>query len=122
MYALKVEQGKERILVRHISSGFVPSFQAKPGVRLLVVPGYVFSLVKVARSELVPENEWEIIEKISNSKPSVISKDGIFISGPLTGLDQYIVRREQNKVKISVKLFNRQREYAYTKTDKRMAS
>ena len=46
MYALKIENGKERIWVRSYASAFIPSYTSAAedsmGKRLFVVPGYIF--------------------------------------------------------------------------------
>jgi hypothetical protein len=117
MYAVQVEQGRERIRVRGISSGFLPSYRVKTAssdgtsVRNLVVPGYVFTLVKVRGAITVPDEEWEIIDKISDSRVSTMDKDGKFVSGPLMGLDQYIVQTGPDFVQLSVSLFGEMRRY-----------
>lgn len=117
MYAVKVEQGRERAEVRHISSGFLPSYRVsdgspdRPYVRSLVVPGYVFTLVRVRLAIPVPDDEWRIIDKISDSKPSVMDSDGKFVSGPLMGLDQYVVQTGKDSVYLCVDLLGEKRRY-----------
>ena len=111
MYAVKVPQGRERIKVRTISSGFLPSFQAKPGVRLLVVPGYVFTMVRVPGAVQVAKDEWEIIDRLTSAKPTVMDGKGQILSGPLEGFDSYVVYRGQDCIRIRVKLLGEEREY-----------
>ena len=63
MYAVKVEQGRERPEVRKISTGFLPTYRvytgsaAEKSVRWMVVPGYVFSLSMTRNAQPVPKEE-----------------------------------------------------------------
>ena len=88
MYCVKVDEGRERARVRDYHSGFLPSykpaylfspdFPARPNVRgakHLVVPGYIFMLRRAPRSQPVDEEEWKIIEAISDSHPSVLDPE-----------------------------------------------
>ena len=115
MYAVKVEQGRERPEVRKISTGFLPSYRVYTGdersVRWLVVPGYVFTLSKTRKAEPVPDEEWEIIDKISSSAISTLDKDGKILSGPLTGLDRYVTKTGKDYVQLCVNLLGEARTY-----------
>ena len=115
MYAVKVEQGRERPEVRKISTGFLPSYRVYTGdersVRWLVVPGYVFTLSKTRKAEPVPDEEWEIIDKISSSAISTLDKDGKILSGPLTGLDRYVIKTGKDYVQLCVNLLGEARTY-----------
>ena len=115
MYAVKVEQGRERPEVRKISTGFLPSYRVYTGdersVRWLVVPGYVFTLSKTRKAEPVPDEEWEIIDKISSSAISTLDKDGKILSGPLTGLDRYVTKTGKDYVQFCVNLLGEARTY-----------
>ncbi len=117
MYAVKVEQGRERPEVRKISTGFLPSYRVYTGsaeeksVRWLVVPGYVFSLSMTRNAQLVPNEEWEIIDKISSSAISTLDKDGKIVSGPLKGLDRYVTKTGKDYVQFCVNLLGEARTY-----------
>ena len=115
MYAVKVEQGRERPEVRKISTGFLPSYRVYTGdersVRWLVVPGYVFTLSKTRKAEPVPDEEWEIIDKISSSAISTLDKDGKIVSGPLKGLDRYVTKTGKDYVQLCVNLLGEARTY-----------
>ena len=115
MYAVKVEQGRERPEVRKISTGFLPSYRVYTGdersVRWLVVPGYVFSLSMTRNAQLVPNEEWEIIDKLSASAISTLDKDGKIVSGPLKGLDRYMTKAGKDYVQFCVNLLGEARTY-----------
>ena len=117
MYAVKVEQGRERPEVRKISTGFLPSYRVYTGsaeeksVRWLVVPGYVFSLSMTRNAQPVPNEEWEIIDKLSASAISMLDKSGKILSGPLTGLDRYVTKTGKDYVQLCVNLLGEARTY-----------
>ena len=117
MYAVKVEQGRERFEVRRISSGFLPSYRVYSGssdgasVRWPVIPGYVFSLVMVRNAIVVPEVEWEIIDRLSDSRHSVINAEGKIVSGPLAELSHLVVKTGRDFVQIRVNLLGEERTY-----------
>ena len=117
MYAIKVEQGLERAEVRRISSGFLPSYRRDSGssgrgaIRALVAPGYVFTLVRTRNAVEVPAGEWEIIEKISDSRPSAMNGEGKIVSGPLMGLEPYVVQAGHGYVQLRVELLGSTRTY-----------
>ena len=117
MYAVKVEPGRERPEVRRISTGFLPTYRVYTGsaeeksVRWLVVPGYVFSLSMTRKAEPVPNEEWEIIDKLSASAISTVDKSGKILSGPLTGLDRYVTKTGKDYVQFCVNLLGEARTY-----------
>ena len=77
MYALKIENGKERIRVRSYASAFIPSYTSAAedsmGKRLFVVPGYIFLPKMISGAEKVPPTEWNVIEALSDSHPSTFN-------------------------------------------------
>ena len=116
MYAVKIDPGKERIRVRHYRDGFLPSYvssaESDMGKRMLVVPGYVFTMTKVSGAEKVPEQEWALIEAISDKKPSVldvISKK--IIDGPLKDLLILHINPALKTVCIRARLLGIARDY-----------
>ena len=117
MYAVKVETGRERPEVRKISTGFLPTYRVYTGsaeeksVRWLVVPGYVFSLSMTRNAQPVPNEEWEIIDKLSASAISTLDKRGKILSGPLTGLDRYVTKTGKDYVQLCVNLLGEARTY-----------
>ena len=130
MYCVKVEEGKERASVRYYQTGFLPTYKpallippgsseyrrAFPvntkGVKKFVVPGYVFMLRKDLRAQPVNEEEWRIIEAISNSQVSILNQaTGKIESGPLTAINHFITRIEENRVRIKVRLLGEDRKY-----------
>ena len=125
MYCVKVDEGRERARVRDYHSGFLPSykpaylfspdFPARPNVRgakHLVVPGYIFMLRRAPRSQPVDEEEWKIIEAISDSHPSVLDPEtGKIIDGPLKDLNHLVTRVEGDHVRITVTLLGLERRY-----------
>ena len=117
MYCVKTEPGRERIRVRSISSGFIPTYiSAAPGAgkgRELVVPGYIFTLVKTGLASKVPEDEWRVIEALSDHRLSTVDPDGRLVEGPLKGLEELVSRTDlkNSALKIAVKLLNEQRTY-----------
>ena len=56
-------------------------------MRRFVVPGVVFTLVKTRGAEKVPEEEWQVIEALSDPKPSAADEAGILLSGPLKAVE-----------------------------------
>lgn len=125
MYCVKVDEGRERARVRDYHSGFLPSykpaylfspdFPARPNVRgakHLVVPGYIFMLRRAPRSQPVDEEEWKIIEAISDSHPSVLDPEtGKIVDGPLKDLNHLVTRVEGDHVRITVTLLGLERRY-----------
>ncbi len=107
MYAVKVEQGRERPEVRKISTGFLPSYRVYTGdersVRWLVVPGYVFSLSMTRNAQLVPNEEWEIIDKLSASAISTLDKSG--------KIHRYVTKTGKDYVQFCVNLLGEARTY-----------
>ena len=120
MYCVKVNPGRERARVRDYHSGFLPSYKPafldgtrnEKGVKRLVIPEYVFTLRYVPRSAPVSDDEWRIIEAISDTHPSILDPEtGKISSGPLQAINDFILRVEPGCVLISAELLREQREY-----------
>ena len=62
-------------------------------------------------AQLVPNEEWEIIDKLSASAISTLDKDGKIVSGPLKGLDPYVTKTGKDHVQLCVNLFGEARTY-----------
>ena len=106
MYCIRVKVGQERLLVGMYSSAFIPSYisaEAHPykGERKLVVPGYIFTIQKESKAILVPEEEWRIIEALSDTQPSFVDDMGKILSGPLLGLDDLVISTRKSNQKNS---------------------
>ena len=92
MYCVKVEPGTEKTRVRNYAGAFLPSYSpavryaVSAGKRSLIVPGYVFTLSPVGKSVLVPEEEWRIIDALSDPSLSSVNSEGVIWDGPLKGL------------------------------------
>lgn len=118
MYCMKVEPGRERIKVRQVASGFLPSYRqagengkTEEGKRL-VVPGYVFMLQYTPGALQVPEDEWKIIEAISDPAPSVLDYLNKKITeGPLKAVEEKITSFEENWIRVYVNLLGENRWY-----------
>ena len=130
MYCVKVEKGRERASVRNYQTGFLPTYKPAllippdsskyrrtfplntKGVKKFVVPGYVFMLRKDPRSQPVNEEEWRIIEAISNSKISILDQAaGKITSGPLTTINHLITQIEEDRVQIKARILGEDRKY-----------
>lgn len=129
MYCVKVGVGKERARVRDYHSGFLPSYKPaflypsdshlnwKPrlndrGVKRFIVPGYVFLFQYAARSTLVAENEWKVIEAISDIHLSTLDPDTEqIVEGPLKEVNHLITQVDGDCIQISVDLLGVQRQY-----------
>lgn len=114
MFAIQVELGKERIRVRSYMNGFLPSYlpAGQKAGKKLVIPGYVFMLTRIPGAEKVPDEEWRIIEAISDPHPSTVSRDWKRITGgPLEGLEIHKVDRRNSAIRIRQKLLGTEREY-----------
>ena len=96
---------------------FLPTYRVYTGsaeeksVLWLVVPGYVFSLSMTRNAQPVPNEEWEIIDKLSASAISMLDKSGKILSGPLTGLDRYVIKTGKDYVQLCVNLLGEARTY-----------
>ena len=118
MYCIKVELGKERIRVRGVGSGFLPTYtpyvRNRSGegktARQLIVPGYVFTLVRTRYAIQVPDEEWKVIEALSDSKMSTV-RDGQIVDGPLAALTPYIRQIGEDAVQIRAELLGEERQY-----------
>ena len=116
MYAIKIENGKERIRVRHYNNGFLPSYTScaedSMGKRLYVVPGYIFMMTKAPGAEKVPDSEWKVIEAISDTHTSTLDvKAKKIIDGPLKDLLILRVNPSLKSVCIRAKLLGVTRDY-----------
>ena len=116
MYAIQVPAGQERIAVRKYSNGFIPSYisadEASMGKRLLVVPGYVFTMKNVVGAKKVPDNDWAVIEAISSPQPSTLDvKTGKLVSGPLKNLLILQINPALKSVLIRARLLDTTRDY-----------
>ncbi len=104
MYYIKVTPGTERIQVRRYCNGFLASYQpGKAGAekgRELIIPGAIFMLTKMPRYEVVPEEDWKMIDALSDSKVSVIGEDGKLISVPMMGLVDHLISRTDRKHRV----------------------
>lgn len=118
MYCVKVEPGKERIKVRQVASGFLPSYReadetGRPDERKrFVVPGYVFMLQYAPGAVLVPEEEWKMIEAISDPAPSTLDfANRKIVEGPLQAVEGNITAFEENRIRVYANLLGENRWY-----------
>ena len=117
MFCIRVQEGRERIEVRYYQNGFLPSYRpvnasGKETGRRLVVPGYIFMLKPVPRAEKVPEEEWLVIEAVSDPRISVMDfAAGEITEGPLKAAGKYITDVSPNRVKVSASLFGEKRDF-----------
>ncbi len=116
MYALKIENGKERIRVRSYASAFIPSYtsaaEESMGKRLFVVPGNIFLPKMISGAEKVPAAEWNVIEALSDSHPSTFNtKTKQITDGPLKGLLILHINPALKSVCIRAKLLGVTRDY-----------
>lgn len=116
MYALKIENGKERIRVRSYASAFIPSYTSAAedsmGKRLFVVPGYIFLPKMISGAEKVPPTEWNVIEALSDSHSSTFNtKTKQITDGPLKGLLILHINPALKSVCIRAKLLGVTRDY-----------
>ena len=129
MYAVKVEEERERARVRDYHSGFLPTYRPaflpspgssansrgvvnEKGVKRLVVPGYIFMLQNDPRSQPVSAAEWAIIEAVSDTRPSYFDPETGKVSvGPLTAVNHLINRVEGDRVRITARLLGTERHY-----------
>lgn len=118
MYCVKVEPGKERIKVRQVASGFLPSYReadetGRPDERKrFVVPGYVFMLQYAPGAVLVQEEEWKMIEAISDPAPSTLDfANRKIVEGPLQAVEGNITAFEENRIRVYANLLGENRWY-----------
>ena len=118
MYCVKVEPGKERIKVRQVASGFLPSYReadetGRPDERKrFVVPGYVFMLQYAPGAVPVPEEEWKMIEAISDPAPSTLDfANRKIVEGPLQAVEGNITAFEENRIRVYANLLGENRWY-----------
>ena len=117
MYCVKVYPGSERVRVQNYSGGFLPNYKAvdadgKAAGKLFVVPGYVFMLHKAPRAIEVPDEEWKVIEAISDPHPTLADAGtGEIVIGPLKAVENLITFRTEKSVQISADLLGEKRQY-----------
>ncbi len=112
MYALKVDLGRENVAVRQVNGGFLPTYQPVNNWKRLVVPGYVFIPDNTDGAVEVPENEWKIIEAVSDPRISTWNPEtGTIIDGPLSDLEITKVDQQQSAVLIRAVLLGSPQNY-----------
>lgn len=114
MYCLRVSPGTERKQVRRIANGFLPMYHSMDEYgrdgKHLVVPGYVFTTQYVPGTVGVPEDEWKIIEALSDPQPSVLDHANRCITeGPLKAVEGDITEMEAERINVCVKLLGENR-------------
>ena len=117
MYCIKVEPGRERIKVRQVSSGFIPKYmhtegKGKTPEKRFVVPGYVFTLQYAPGAVKVPEDEWAIIEAVSDSHLSTVDRETRKIAeGPLKAIEEAVTVIEADRAKVAAMILGEKRQY-----------
>ena len=117
MYCIKVEPGRERIKVRQVSSGFIPKYmhaegKGKTPEKRFVVPGYVFTLQYAPGAVKVPEDEWAIIEAVSDSHLSTVDRETRKIAeGPLKAIEGAVTVIEADRAKVAAVILGETRQY-----------
>ncbi len=112
MYAVKVEEGRERILVRHYTNGFIPSYTpAVSKAKKPIVPGYIFTLRTIKGAERVADAEWHIIDALSDKNLSTINEEGRVTDGPLMGHEEIVAEVKGNRASIHACLLGKWRWY-----------
>ncbi len=100
-----------------MSGSFVPTYLPAPSAsesgreRKIILPGYIFTLQNHRLGSQVPPEEWQIIEALSDSRPTVINSDGKIISGPFIGLENIFTSIEEDAADIRVSLLESTRYY-----------
>lgn len=116
MYCLRVGPGTEKKQARRIANGFLPMYHSvdeygRDG-KQPVVPGYVFTTQYVPGTVQVPEDEWKMIEALSNPQPSVLDHaNRSFSEGPLKAVEGDITEIEAERINVCVKLLGENRMY-----------
>ena len=117
MYCIKVNPGSERIKVRQVASGFNPKYREAEGNgkiadKRLAVPGYVFTMQYTPGAKKVPDEEWKIIEAISDPHLSTVDqRRRKVVEGPLKDIEEYISVIQASRVKVSAMILGEQRTY-----------
>ncbi len=117
MYCVRVNPGSERIRVRQFEGGILPSYthvgeQGKLRGKRFVVPGFVFTQQKVPGAIAVPENEWKMIDAISDQKPSILDHTaGRIVEGPLKVAESDIKVVEADRIKVLTRILGENRAY-----------
>ena len=116
MYCVRVAPGTEKRQVNRITEGFLPMYRTvneygRHGQHP-VVPGYVFTPNYAPGMVQVPENEWKLIEAISDPEPSVLDHANRMITeGPLKAVEADITEIESERINICVRLLGENRPY-----------
>jgi hypothetical protein len=116
MYCVRVSPGTEKKQVSKIADGFLPMYQSvneygRSG-KYPVVPGYVFTQNYVPGTVQVPDDEWKIIEAISDPQPSVLDHANRMITeGPLRVIEGEITDIEAERISVCVRLLGDNRQY-----------
>ena len=117
MYCIKVEPGRERIRVRHFRNGFLPSYtpadaSGKNEGKRFIVPGYVFMMQWALGTEKVPDEEWAVIEAVSDPRLSVADpSDGKILEGPLKRIEKKVTAVKGNRALVEAVIFGKKRKY-----------
>lgn len=118
MFAIKTDPGSERRMAKIYTNGFLPSYSPAPTeetkgkkIKKLIVPGYVFVLEKIRGAERVMDEEWRIIEALSDSNISTIDQDGQVVAGPLMGLNEIVAKVEGCRASVHTCLLGKWRWY-----------
>ena len=117
MYCIKVDPGRERIKVRQVSCGFIPKYMhaegnGKPEEKRFVVPGYVFTLQYAPGAVKVPDEEWAVIEAVSDSHLSSVDRESRTITeGPLKAIADSVAVIEAERVKVVARILGERRTY-----------
>ena len=117
MYCVKVNPGTERIRVRNYTNGFLPSYRSVgPDGRIegkrFVVPGYIFMLSVAPGAEKVPDEEWKVIEALSDPhRTEVDPGTGTMTEGPLKAIEAYVQRITAGRAQVKARLLGAERQY-----------
>jgi len=116
VYCLRVSPGTEKRQVGKTSEGFLPMYNSmneKGRIgKHLVVPGYVFTPNYVPGTVQVPEDEWKIIDALSDPQPSVLDHANRLITeGPLQAIQGEITELEAERINVCVRLLGENRQY-----------
>ena len=117
MYCIQCPEGRERMMVRRFTSGFLPQYMsANPREKKrkqLLLPGHVFSLSWAPGARKMEDDEARIVEILADPKETAIDKEGNIVSGPLKELADRITRvnAAHCAVEVSVHLLDEDRSF-----------